>query len=247
MTAVILLGGVLTPARFRFAPLLDALGSSAEVAVKELELYGGGRLAEDYALESEVEGLSRFADGRGYERFHLYGYSIGGAIALAYTAAYGDRVLSLALDEPTTDFSAEDRLDPTAPGSDGLADLPEADRMRAFVRHLVRPGVELGPPPALPPLPEMALRPAGLAAVSQAAGCYQVDEAGLREYRGPVYVSYGSLSNQRWEAMAVRLQGVFADCVVERYEGRHHLDASHQAEPRRVAAALHELWKRSGG
>lgn len=69
----------------------------------------------------------------------------------------------------------------------------------------------------------------------------------LRAFDRPVYVSSGSLSNGRWEAMAARLPGLFANCTVERYEGRHHLDASHQREPERVAGALKELWGRSAG
>jgi hypothetical protein len=45
--------------------------------------------------------------------------------------------------------------------------------------------------------------------------------------------------------MAERTAGRFADVEVERYEGLHHLDTSHMAEPQRVALALHELWTRA--
>src|SRR5215207_3011018 len=45
-----------------------------------------------------------------------------------------------------------------------------------------------------------------------------------------------------WEAMAERLQRVLPRCTVERYDGIHHINTSHQAEPRRVAAALDRLW-----
>ena len=40
------------------------------------------------------------ADARGWERFHLTGYSAGGAAALAVAARHPDRLLSLALLEP---------------------------------------------------------------------------------------------------------------------------------------------------
>ena len=39
-------------------------------------------------------------------------------------------------------------------------------------------------------------------------------------------MSYGTLSNERWEAMVARLANLFPDFVVEQYEGRHHLDTA---------------------
>jgi hypothetical protein len=42
--------------------------------------------------------------------------------------------------------------------------------------------------------------------------------------------------------MKDRLAGLFEDFTAERYEGLHHLNTSHQAEPDRVAAALRKLW-----
>lgn len=247
MTATIFLGGILMPARFRFGPLVAALGSSPELEVKELDVYATERVPDDYSLASEVDALDRFAAERGHDRFHLYGYSIGASIALAYVAAHPDKVVSLALDEPATDFSDADRQMNTAQGLDGLADLPPDQRMQVFVKSLTRPGVDLGPPPAVPPTPEMALRPAGMAAASREVESYPVDSERLRAFDRPVYLSYGALSNERWEAMATRLAGLFPDCTVERYEGWHHLDTSHQAEPERVAAALKGMWSRSPG
>jgi pimeloyl-ACP methyl ester carboxylesterase len=241
MTAVIFLPGILTPGRIRFAPLVAALGS-AECEVKELEVYAGSAVPDDYSLQMEVDGLDRFASARGLERFHLYGYSIGGSIALAYTAEHGSRVASLALDEPATDFTDDDRKAMAAEGTDKLADLPPRERMKLFMQTMTRPGVELGPPPPQPTSPEMALRPAGLAAVSRPVRDEVIDEPKLRAYTGPVYFSYGGLSNPRWEAMAARTQTRFSSCVVERYDDRHHMDASHQAEAERVARALRTLW-----
>lgn len=245
MTATIFLGGILLPARFRFGPVVEALGSSSELNVKELDVYATDQIPEDYSLAAEIDALDRFASERNYDRFHLYGYSIGGSIALAYAATHPDKVASLAIDEPATDFSDADRQMMTAQGLDGLADLPPDQRMRRFVQSLVRAGVELGPPPPAPQTPEMALRPAGLAAVSREVDNYQIDTDRLRTFDRPVYMSYGSLSNERWEAMAERFAGLFPDCTVERYEGCHHLNTSHQVEPTRVAAALKDLWSRS--
>ena len=47
--------------------------------------------------------------------------------------------------------------------------------------------------------------------------------------------------------MGARLAGLFPDCTVERYEGCHHLNTSHQAEPERVAGALEAAVEPLGG
>lgn len=245
MTPAIFLPGILMPARVRYAPLLAALGSPADALPKELEVYAGDRVPDDYSLRSEVEGLDRFATAHGFDRFHLYGCSYGATIALAYVTAHGDRVASLALDEPATDLSAEDRATIAAQGVDRLDELPVPERMARFVSSVVRPGVSIEPPPEQPPSPEMAKRPAGLAAAAEEVREYGIDDAALRAFARPVHYSYGSLSNERWEAMAGRLDALFPDCTVERYDGLHHLYTSHQAEPERVAAALRRLWDRA--
>lgn len=243
MTAVIFLPGIGVPAHVDYAPLIAELAHSSPVVTKELEVYAGDQPPEDYGLDLEVDGLDRFATGQGFDRFHLYGHSIGGSIALAYTARHPDRVASLALNEPATDFSDADR------GSiavDKPSDVPEDQRMQWFVQQFGRPGVELVPLPQ-PNNPEMAKRPAGMAVAMPAVYAHRVDEDDLRRFHGPAYFGYGTLSNELWEAMAERIPNVLGDCTVERWEGRHHLDAPHRAEPRRLAAALTTLWKRADG
>ncbi|MDQ4118041.1 MAG: alpha/beta hydrolase [Actinomycetota bacterium] len=243
MTAVILLPGIGVPAHVAYAPLMAELAHSSPVVPKELEVYAGDQPPQDYGLDLEVDGIDRFATDQGFDRFHLFGHSIGGAIALAYVGRHPDRVASVALNEPGTDFSDADRA-PIA--VEQLSEVPEDQRVQWFVQHLVRPDVELPPPPPSGD-PEMAKRPAGFATAIPAMSAYRVDEDDLRRYRGPAYFAYGTLSNEMWEAMAERIPHVLGDCTVERYEGRHHLDAPHQAEPRRLAAALTTLWKRADG
>jgi pimeloyl-ACP methyl ester carboxylesterase len=242
MTAVIFLPGIGVPAHVAYAPLMAELAHSSPVVTKELEVYTGDRPPEGYGLDLEVDGLDQFATGQGFDRFHLFGHSIGGAVALAYIARHPDRVASVALNEPGTDFSAADQ---PRIAVQHLADVPEDQRMQWFVQQLVRPGVELAPPPPSDD-PEMAKRPAGVLAAVPAMYAYHVDEDDLRRYRGPAYFAHGTLSDERWEAMAERIPHVLRDCTVERYDGRHHIDAPHLAEPRRVAAALTALWKRAG-
>lgn len=237
----VLLPGILMPAHARFAPLMAELHDRG-VWPKELEVYASQVPPPGYTLDDEVSGLLAFLDRRGVDRVHLYGHSAGGSIALAFTAEHGDRVLSLALDEPATDFSPEDQELVATLWSGSLDQLPAPQRMQVFARSLVRPEVDLPPPPSGPPPPEMANRPAGLAAFEKAIGGRRVDEAALAAFRAPVHFSYGSLSNPRWEAMAERTASRFRDVEVERYEGLHHLNTAHVAEPRRVAVALMKLW-----
>ncbi len=241
---VVLLPGALLPASARYAQLVEAL-DSRDAWPKDLELYAGAQPPDDYEIDAEVAGLRRFVDARGADRFHLYGHSVGGSIALAFAAEHGNQLLSLALDELATDFSAEDRELIAALWTGSLEDLPVPQRMQTFARAQVRPGVQLPPPPSGPPSAEMAGRPAGLAAIERAIADYRIDESALRRFAGPVYFSTGSLSNARWELMADRLAGRFRDFEVERYEGLHHLNTSHAAEPERVAAALQRLWGRA--
>ena len=215
MTAAIFLPGIGVPAHVAYAPLMAELAHSSPVVTKELEVYAGDQPPEDYGLDLEVDGLDQFATGQGFDRFHLFGHSIGGAIVLAYVARHPDRVASVALNEPATDFSDADQAPITV---EPLSDVPEDQFMQRFVQQLVRPGVELAPPPPPSGDPEMAKRPAGVAVAVPAVYAYCVDEDDLRRYRGPAYFSYGTLSNERWEAMAERIPHVLGDCMVERYE-----------------------------
>ncbi len=62
--------------------------------------------------------------------------------------------------------------------------------------------------------------------------------------RAPVLYTWGSLTHPRWSRMAKRLATLFAHFKAVCFEGLHHLNASHQAEPDRVAKLLGELWAR---
>ncbi len=241
MADAILLPGILLPADLRYAGLLVHLGDR-RTTLKDLEVYAGDQPPPDYSLDTEVEGLGRYADERGLDRFHLFGHSGGGAVAIAYVAAHPDRVLSLAVDEPASDFTPEDRALLAEDRIERFAELPPAERMAAFVRTMVRPGVTVAPAPVTAPAAEMAKRPAGVLAFAEALLAHDVPADRLAAYDGAVYFSYGSLSSARWEAMAERAPRLFRHCTVERYEGLHHMNTSHIAEPARVAAVLREMW-----
>src|SRR3954468_8019618 len=99
-------------------------------------------------------------------------------------------------------------------------------------------------PPAGNP-PWMAKRPAGIRAYVDALRRHRVEPAQYADFASPVYFSRGSRTHPRWEAMQTRLAGLFPDFTGEVFEGLHHLNTSHQAEPDRVAATLEAFWKRS--
>src|SRR5260370_10439097 len=88
------------PAELAYGALLDALGDDVEAIAKDLEIYAGPEPPRNYSLDIEIDGLVRAADRAGFDRFHLVGYSAGGASSLAFAARYPDRLLSLALIEP---------------------------------------------------------------------------------------------------------------------------------------------------
>jgi pimeloyl-ACP methyl ester carboxylesterase len=241
---VIFLPGIVMPAALRYAPLLRELSEAVRAVPKELELYAAAMPPEEYAIEREVDGISRAADAAGFDRFHLYGHSAGGACALAYAATHPGRVLTLALDEPASDFSPEDRS-ALRNDLDTIAELPASEEVPAFLRLTLARGVEPPSPPPGPPPEWMANRPAGIEAFIEALLRYRLSLVPLRAFGRPVYYSYGSLSHPRWVAMRDRLRRIFTDFSPERYEGLHHLETSHQRAPARVAAALRQLWSRA--
>src|SRR5688572_31954699 len=97
---VILLPGVVLPAELAYGALLGVLGAEVEAVAKDLELYATDEPPPDYSLDDEIAGVLREADARGWDRFHLVGYSGGGAAAVAFAARHPERLLSLALLEP---------------------------------------------------------------------------------------------------------------------------------------------------
>lgn len=249
-TAVMLVPGVVLPADLAYGALVDVLGDEVDVVVKDLELYRGDAPPPGYGIDDEVEGVVRAADEAGFDRFHLVGYSGGGAVALAVAAQRPGRLRSLAVVEPAWDGNWErspeehalwERLEALA-DADGSA----AEIMEGFIRVQLRPGVEPAPPPPGPAPPWMAKRPAGIRALITAFREGTIDPERLRAFDRPVSFALGSLSNpDYWGRMAERLARTFGDFEVEVYEGRHHFDPPHRAEPARLAAALRSHWARA--
>jgi pimeloyl-ACP methyl ester carboxylesterase len=237
------------PADLAYGALLEALGDDVQATAKDLEVYAGPEPPPDYTLEYEIDGVLRAAKEAGFERFHLVGYSAGGASSLAFAAAHPERLLSLALIEPA--WLGNEGLSPEEEAVrrefDRIATLPPDQMMPAFVATQLAPGVEPPPSPPGPPPPWMATRPAGLRAFITAFGSSTLDLDRLRVFERPVYFALGGRSNPDYYGrMANRAREIFPDWTLDVFEQRHHFDPPHRIEPERTARALRAHWARAG-
>jgi pimeloyl-ACP methyl ester carboxylesterase len=245
---VLLLPGSVLPAELAYRALVEALGAGTKPVLKELEVYREAEPPQSYSLDDEAVGVLREADERGWTRFHLVGYSGGGAAALAFAARFPDRLWSLALLEPA--WAGRWDLSPTEQALwhryDELRASPPDQFMAAFMRLGVKPDVELpSPPPGEPPL-WMAKRPAGIDAFIRTFETYDLDQDALRRFHRPVYFALGGLSNpDQYGEIAERLSTVFPDFTLEVFADRHHFDPPHRIEPDRLVTSLKTLWSRS--
>ena len=243
---VLLLPGAVLPADLAYAALLNELGDDVEAIAKDLELYRDDSPPADYSLDTELEGVLLEVERHSWDRFHLVGYSAGGAAALAFAARNPERLLSLALLEPAWAGGwgwspAHSRL---WTKYQALKDLPPDQAMPAFMRLQVRPDVQL-PAPVSPMPPWMARRPAGIRALLDAFENYDLDRQSLVSFRPPVYFALGGRSNpDQFAEEASRLGSVFADFTLEVFPERHHFDPPHRMEAARLARSLNAVWNR---
>src|SRR6476646_2922729 len=177
---VVLLPGIIAPAAIRYGPLVERL-ADVDVIVRDLAVYDDDEPPPDFSIDTELVALDRAADAADFEKLHLYGHSGGGAVALAYAASRGDRVQSLAVDEPASDFTVDGDIVYGWPAFDEAVLLPPAESMAAFMRLQVADDVILPDPPAGNPPPWMAKRPAAIRAFIAALRRHRVEPA---EYAG---------------------------------------------------------------
>ncbi len=98
------------PADLAYGSLIEELGDDVDVIAKDLEVYSAPAPPVGYTLEHEVAGVLHTARDAGFDRFHLVGYSGGGASSVAFAAKHPGRLLSLALIEPA--WMGNDGLSP---------------------------------------------------------------------------------------------------------------------------------------
>ncbi|HZB35923.1 MAG TPA: alpha/beta hydrolase [Gaiellaceae bacterium] len=245
---VILLPGIVLPAEPAYGALIAALRPDVEAVAKDLEVYATREPPDDFSLEVEIAGVLREADARGWERFHLVGYSGGGAASLAFAATRPERLASLALLEPA--WAGNWDLSPAEKALwlefEQLERLPVEQLMPAFMRVALKPGVPLPSPPPGDAPPWMAKRPAGILACLRAFRRDDIDREALRRFDRPVYFALGGLSNpDQYGEIAKRLSRVLPDLELELFEERHHFDPPHRIEPERLANSLEAVWRRA--
>jgi len=237
------------PAALAYGALLAALGEEVDAIAKDLELYAGPEPPIGYTLEHEIDGVLRAANEAGFERFHLVGYSAGGASSLAFAARHPERLSSLALIEPA--WMGNEGLSPEEQAVrrefDQIAALPPDRMMPAFVARQLAPGVEPPPPPPGSPPSWMATRPAGIRALTATFESSTLDLDRLRAFERPVYFALGGRSNpDHYGRMASRAREIFPDFTLDVFEERHHFDPPHRIEPDRTARALRAHRARAG-
>ncbi len=244
--AILLPGGVL-PAALAYRALSEALGDKARCIPKDLEIYAGDEPPPDYSLDLEIAGVLRAADEAGFGRFHLVGYSFGGAVALATAARHPDRVAGLGLIEfaPMRNLETTLEADSFWREFERLMTLPPEERSRAATSMILKPGTPAPAPPPGPPPAWMAKRAAAYERLMLAPWFYPLDLETLPRYRGSVYVALGTLSHPAFERESRRLAELWRQTEIEIYEGLHHLNPPHLADPGRLARSLLQAWSRS--
>jgi pimeloyl-ACP methyl ester carboxylesterase len=247
VNAILLPGGVM-PADLAYGSLIEQLGDDVVAIAKDLEVYAGPEPPAGYTLDHEIAGVLRATQDAGFDRFHLVGYSGGGAASLAFAAKHPERLLTLALLEPAWmgngDLSPEEQ--DLWREFERIATLPTAEMMPAFVAAQLAPGVEPPSPPPGPPPPWMATRPAGLRAFINTFTSSTLDLDALHAFHQPVYFALGGRSNPSYYArMAERAGAIFPNYTLEMYDERHHFDPPHRTEPERTARALRAHWARA--
>jgi pimeloyl-ACP methyl ester carboxylesterase len=244
-----LLPGIVLPAASAYGDLLSALGSDVDAVAKDLEVYATPTPPPGYSLDTEIAGALREAQARGWDRFHLVGYSGGGSVALAMTAAHPELLWSVALLEPAWAGNWEDASEAHRTlwrEYARLADLPQDEFMAAFVRLQLRPDVAPPSPPPGPPPPWMVQRPEAIRALIGTFQTYNLDQGALRGFDHPVYFALGGLSNpDQFGEEAQRLARVFPNFRLEVFPERHHFDPPHRVEPQALATSLRSLWARA--
>jgi pimeloyl-ACP methyl ester carboxylesterase len=231
------------PAQPRYADLFQAIGGEWRLYALDLAVADAAEDGSAYSIQVEIDRLDAYAERHRLERFHLYGHSAGGGVALAYMAAHADRVASLTLDEPATDFSDADLARPEWGEMQGILDRSFSDGMLMFRRLQVGATVSS----ALPSIPPtwMSPGPRRIALFSRAVPRHRIRAGAYAAFGGPVSYTLGSLTHPRYLATRDRLAGEFRDFQSETFAGLHHLHSAHQALPERVAASLKQLWNRA--
>jgi esterase len=216
----------------RLAPRVQM--SLVELAVWSLDAR------PSYDMDVEVGAVRALVDRAGFDRFHVFGFSAGGTVALASALAMPDRVLSVAVLEPATIGS--DAWDPAEASWQAemtrIRALPADARMDPFRRLLMRPGLD--PPPSR--------RAGGWAWTAQDEMLEDMLErpgfasSELAGFQGPALIVIGGQSSPRWSVMARRLVDVMPDARVEVFEELSHFTPPYREQPEAFEEIMLGFW-----
>ena len=195
-------------------------------------------------MRMEVDAVAGAAAAVGLDRYHLFGFSAGGTVALAAALALGDAIRSVTVLEPA--FIGDDDWDPVEAewryGLDALWNLEAVERTAAFRRMLMRPGEPVPPPRESPSwnaqdrlLEDMLGHHTGFVS------------GDLSAITTPTLMVWGGRSHPRWELVAERLTDVIPNVATEVFPDLHHFNAPFRAEPDRFADILARFWASAGG
>jgi 2-succinyl-6-hydroxy-2,4-cyclohexadiene-1-carboxylate synthase len=110
-------------------------GKYRTVAV-DLTGHGKSSIPEDvdrYSMDQQVEDLEALFAALSLNQFIMVGYSMGGRVALAYTARYPDRILSLILESSSPGLKTENERMERKAADSRLADRILTDGLPIFV------------------------------------------------------------------------------------------------------------------
>jgi len=131
----ICLNGV-TPAEVTYRGFAEALAGRAVLLLQDLEGYASD-YPTNYDWETEVTAVARLTAKRGWQQFHVMGYSAGASVALGFACSFPDHVQSLSLIEPwfvDNDVSWSKECAKLLESVDAALNLPLQERFAAFLQ-----------------------------------------------------------------------------------------------------------------
>jgi pimeloyl-ACP methyl ester carboxylesterase len=226
----------------------EALAGRAVLLLKDLEGYASD-YPTNYDWETEVTAIARLTAKRGWQQFHVMGYSAGASVALGFACSFPDHVQSLSLIEPWfvgNDVSWSKEYARLLESVDVALNLPLQERFAAFLQAFTP---EQKP---LPPMPTMSQTPWVLTRSERqgrmwprwrdsAKGPRQLIPPGAL----PLHITVGAATHPAILVVARNLARQFPKATLDVYQECNHFDAPHVREPLRFAAAAKSKWEES--
>ena len=245
---VMFVSGSVLPADLAYGGLVTVLGVEVETIVKDLDVYPEDAPPPGYSLDTEVAGVLREADARGWDHFHLAGTQQEARRHWPSPPISRRGLQSLSLLEPAW-------VGTGAGAQEHRHAVGGVRRVGAVIGRAVDAGVHAAAGASGGSVAGSATR--STAAVDEATtGSDPGRHAHVQDLRPrprrpgrlrrPVYFALGGLSNpDQFREEAERLGNVFGDFTLEVFAERHHFDPPHRIEPERLAASLRAIWARS--